>query len=398
MNLREEAILFAPDNVPDEYLNYYKINQAGGIVKAGESAFLNTNENRFRFRGRARLALPATSRTRSPPACGSRPAIQPISCRPSQTLDGTAPYTFGVDNLFIRYDARDADKFPWLSVIGGRFNSPWFTPTDLIFHRDLTFNGTAITARLGFGDGTADQSHAFLTVAAMPIQEIELTAQDKWLYAAQLGTNLRFTNDTRLRFAVAFYDFMNTQGRLNPFDSTQLDYTAPQFLRNGNTLFDIRNDDDPTTNLFALAAKFRLANVALTYDIPVGRYTLTFAADGVRNMGFKEQQVEDRTGVYVAPRTKGYQASASFGYPVVNTGGAWRALIGYRYLQRDAVLDSLTDSDFHGGGTDATGYYFVGDYGLAERLWMRLRYLSANEIDGPRLGVDTVQIDLNTSF
>jgi hypothetical protein len=82
----------------------------------------------------------------------------------------------------------------------------------------------------------------------------------------------------------------------------------------------------------------------------------------------------------------------------VTTAGAWRALIGYRYLQRDAVIDSLTDSDFHGGGTDATGYYFIGDYGLANHLWVRLRYLSANEIDGPRLGVDTVQIDLNTQF
>ena len=81
-----------------------------------------------------------------------------------------------------------------------------------------------------------------------------------------------------------------------------------------------------------------------------------------------------------------------------SSAGAWRALIGYRYLQRDAVIDAYTDSDFHFGGTDATGYYFVGEYGLANRVWARLRYLSANAIDGATLGIDTLQIDLNTRF
>jgi hypothetical protein len=74
-------------------------------------------------------------------------------------------------------------------------------------------------------------------------------------------------------------------------------------------------------------------------------------------------------------------------------------VIGYRYLRGDAVIDEYTDSDFHYfGGTNAKGYYLVVDYGLANRLWTRLRYLSANEIDGPRFGVDTLQIDLSTRF
>ena len=84
--------------------------------------------------------------------------------------------------------------------------------------------------------------------------------------------------------------------------------------------------------------------------------------------------VSANSAQYVAPRTKGYQGEISFGYPTVLTAGAWRGVLGYRYLQRDAVIDAYTDSDFHFGGTDATGYYFVGDYGLANRVWMRLRY------------------------
>jgi hypothetical protein len=84
---------------------------------------------------------------------------------------------------------------------------------------------------------------------------------------------------------------------------------------------------------------------------------------------------------------------------VVLSAGAWRATVGYRYLQSDAVLDEYTDSDFHYfGGTNAQGYYLVTDLGVANRVWLRLRYLSANQIDGPTFGVDTLQFDVNTRF
>ncbi len=123
--------------------------------------------------------------------------------------------------------------------------------------------------------------------------------------------------------------------------------------------------------------------------------------DGVKNFGFHYQDIIDRTGVTPASvhRNVGAQTEVSFGYPEVLTRGAWRATVGYRYLQGDAVMDEYTDSDFHYfGGTNARGFYVVVDYGVANRVWTRLRYLSANEIDGPTFGVDTIQLDLSTRF
>jgi hypothetical protein len=78
--------------------------------------------------------------------------------------------------------------------------------------------------------------------------------------------------------------------------------------------------------------------------------------------------------------------------------GTWRAALGYRYLQRDAVVDAFNDQDFHLGGTDAKGYTVTLDFAFNPRVWGRFRYLSANEIDGPPLGIDVWQIDLNTQF
>src|ERR1700760_4678598 len=147
--LREEALLYSGSNVQNFYLNYNAVNAAGGVAAAGANAFLDVDENRERFRGAARLAIQADL-TQSITA-GMRLSTGNTSdlVSPSQTLDGTAPFSFGIDNLFIRTDQKTDGGFPWLSAVGGRFNSPWFSPTDLIFHKQLTFNGVAETTRLG---------------------------------------------------------------------------------------------------------------------------------------------------------------------------------------------------------------------------------------------------------
>jgi hypothetical protein len=402
VTLREEDVFFDKNNISgivgNPYFNWYAVNLAGGISKAGINAYENTTVDRVRFRGRARLAV--DSDITDSVTAGMRIATGNTSdlVSETQTLDGTAPYQFGLDELYIRLDERNARKFPWLSVVGGRFLNPYGTPTDLIFHKDLTFEGVALTGRFGLGDGSAEQSHLFFTVGAHPIQEIALSPHDKWLAGGQLGANLRWGEGQHLRLSGAFYDYFNVTGRRNPPDSTIYNYTAPVFLRQGNTYYDISNSTDLTVNLFALAAKYRLANLNASYELGVGRYTLGLTADAVRNFGYSTADVSSLLGHYVAPRTKGYQAEVSFGYPTALTAGAWRGVVGYRYLQRDAVIDAYTDSDFHWGGTDAAGYYIVADYGLANRVWMRLRYLSSNAIDGATLGIDTLQLDLNTRF
>jgi hypothetical protein len=402
VTLRGEGLFYDGTNAHQQFYNYYQINQAGSIAAAGQNAFLDDNETRARFRGRARLGI--ESDLGNSFSAGMRLVTGNTTdlVSETQTVDGTAPYQFGIDELYIRLDKRNEQRFPWLSAVVGRFQNPYETPTDLIFHKDLTFTGVATTARFGFGDGSSDQSHLFLTVGGHQLQEIQFSAQDKWLAAAQLGANLRFTDSQRLRVAGAFYDYFNVTGRLNPPQEPGLyNFTAPQFMRYGNTVFDIDAASDPAHNLFAYASKFRLANVNVVYTMKfAGPYQLSVTVDGVKNFGYNVGQIEALTGNPVlGNRDTGLQTEVAFGYPTVLTAGAWRTVLGYRYLRGDAVMDEYTDSDFHYfGGTNAKGYYVVVDYGLSNRLWTRLRYLSANEIDGPRFGVDTLQWDLSTRF
>ncbi|HVP32955.1 MAG TPA: putative porin [Steroidobacteraceae bacterium] len=402
VTLREEGILYDPNNAHDQFFNYYGINTAGSIAKAGQNAFLEDNEDRVRFRGRARLGVDGA--LSDSVTAGMRLVTGNTSdlVSETQTLDGSLPYQFGLDELFIRFDERDAQRFPYLTAVVGRFLNPYGTPTNLIFHRDLTFTGAAATFRVALGDVDPDQSHFFFTLGGHPLQEIQFSAQDKWLVAGEIGSYLHWDETQHLWLRGAFFDYFNVTGRINPPGSPGLyNYTAPQFVRYGNTMVDIANGADPTTNLFAYASKFRLGNFNATYAVDIGRYQLSWTVDGVKNFGFNYQQILNLTGTPPASRTRdlGGQTEVAFGDPQVLKRGAWRALVGYRYLQGDAVMDAYTDSDFHYfGGTNARGYYFVVDYGLANGLWTRFRYLSANEVDGPTYGINTLQLDLWASF
>jgi len=405
VTFRSQADMYAKDNTPNAILDFNGINAAGGIGK-DSFPFLNTTENRDRFRLRARLGLDAqlspnfTSEIRLSSGSLTDPSSE------SQT-EGTygQRYSIALDRAYIRFNSSPPGELSAVTAEGGRFENPWFSPTELVYARDLQFEGAAAALRWGFGSGGADQSQVFATFGAIPVLEVPTEiSENKWLLGAQLGAGLRWADgEQHLQFAGGYYDFVHVTGVRNTPDSTLTNVTAPAFIRFGNTVFDIANSTIPDSgvNLFALAAHFRLIDVAATYELAFPRYSLAVAAEAVRNIGYNLADVEalaQPLQPIPSPQNRGYVADISFGDPIVQRRWAWRARAGYRYVQSDAVIDAWTDADFHEGGTNAAGYYLWGDLGLAKNVWLRVRYFSGNEITGPRYGVDIVQIDMNTRF
>jgi polyhydroxyalkanoate synthesis regulator phasin len=404
VTFREQSDIFAKDN-SSQIFDYNAINAAGGFFKA-PYPFLDTTHDRNRFRLRARVGVEGdispylTAFIRL--ASGT---LTTNAASESQTL-GTygERYTVGFDQAYIRWNTNTIDQLSFSTAQFGRMPNPWFAPTELVYSRDLSFEGVSDTLRLGWGEGGSDRSHVYLTLGAFPMLEVPLVNQEnKWLVGGQLGTNLRFSGGAdHIRLGMAYYDFLHITGRKNLPDSTQLNYTAPVFVQGGNSMFDISNSTtDPTVNLFALASHFRIADVAANYEHNFSpRYSLALTGEAVRNLGFNLTQVEALTQQALPSNENvGYVGEVSFGTPVVNRFGAWRAAVGYRYVKRDAVLDAWTDADFHEGGTNTDGYYVWTSFGLARDTWLRVRYMSSNEIDGlQRYGLDIVQIDLNARF
>lgn len=398
VRLRGQSDNFAADNAPNQYYDVLAVNSRGGIGRAGTAAFLNTTEDRLRERLRARIAINAniSSGVSATVRLASGNLVDPVST--NQTLGQSgARYTVGIDQAYLRFDTNSNAEIPWMTVWGGRIPNPYYS-TDLVWDPDLQFEGIAATWRLDFGGSAAASKNIYLTAGAFPLQEIELSTKDKWLYGGQLGVDWSSLSGLRARLAASYYYFQNISGVRNLPDSSLLDYTAPQWVQKGNTLFDIRNDIPTDTNLLALAAEYHLANMTLGLEAPAFGHKILFTADYVRNVGFDRDQILARTGINALQRNEGYQFELGVGTTEARNRGDWRAYLEYRYLQADAVLDAFTDSDFHLGGTDAKGYVLRGEWWFKDRVSLGLRYLSSSEIDGPPLGIDTLMLDINGAF
>jgi hypothetical protein len=405
VTVREQSDIFAKDNQPYTILDFNAINQYGGFSKVpGVSAFLDTTGNRNRLRERARFGVQAdvTPRISAFIRLASGSLTDPGS--ESQTFGTYAErWTVGFDQAYLLMQSSPAPHLSAATLELGRTPDPWFAPTELVYARDLSFEGASGTLRWGWGAGGDNRSHVYLTAGGFPMLEIPLVNQEnKWLVGGQAGVNLRLGDRQFLRTGFAYYDFLHVTGIFNPEYSTYYNFTAPAFERTGNTMFDIANQPtDPTVQLWALAAQFRIADIAATYELDFPRYTLSISGEAVRNIGYDRQQIEALSGqTFDSPEDKGYVGEISFGDPLLGTLQPlqWRLALGYRYVQPDAVLDAWTDADFHEGGTNAKGYYFWGTLVVAKNTWLRLRYLSGNEIVGPRYGLDIVQFDVNTRF
>lgn len=405
VRVRDEADEFASSNPTDTYLDFNEVNSAGGIEKAGQLAFLNTTEDQNRLRLRARFGFDTdlgsgfTMAMRL--ATGSTGEI--ISTT-NQTL-GTygAGYVVTFDEALLRWTGQSSSGGQILTIYGGRFDNPWLS-TDLVWYGDLTFEGLISKYQVNFSDDPDHRHDLYVTLGALPLTSFspfssDPTNQQKWLVAAQMGADLHFEDDSRLRFGAAYYDYIHIVGQRNAPEGTLLDWTAPAFVQKGNTVFDISNTTDPTVNLFALASDFRIVDLIAVADIRVlSGYSLSFTTEALKNVGFNTAEVMARVGSYVAPRTNGYRADVGFGSSDVGAFGTWRASLGYRYLERDAVLDAFNDEDFHLGGTDAKGSTFIFDFSINPRVFMRLKYMAANAIDGPPLTIDVWQLDMNGRF
>ena len=402
VTVREQSDMFAKDNglVPD----FNAINAAGGAAFA-QYPYLDTTDDRNRFRLRARLGVEGDVSPYITAFIRLASGSLTNAASESQTFGTYAErYNVGIDEAYIRWNTNTLDKLSFSTANFGRMLNPFFSPTELVYARDLTFEGVSDTLRLGWGEGAANKSHVYLTLGAFPMLEVPLENQDnKWLVGGQIGTNLRFNDGAdHLRAGLAYYDFLHVTGVLNSQTAPgATNFTAPTFVQSGNTMFNIANNPINTEDqLWALAAHFRIVDVTANFEHNfTPNYSLAITGEAVRNIGYNMTQVEALTlQKYSANENKGYVGEVSFGTPVVDRFGAWRTAVGYRYVRADAVLDAWTDADFHEGGTNTLGYYFWTSFGITKNTWLRVRYMSGNEIDGPRYGLDILQVDLNARF
>jgi hypothetical protein len=434
IRLRFEDQFFGDNNQPNTYYNWPLINKSGGITNV-TNPYLNTTEDRDRFRMRLRVGFDAliTDGLKAGVRMTTSNDFSPISINQTLGQYGTG-YQVQLDRAFLQYDYLDDKGHDWVTAWGGRMPNPFFS-SDNLFDPDLNFEGFATTLRVPFGSdytpelaayqmintagrqqinwGYTKPNEVYLTAGFFPLQEIQLSSHDKYLWAAQGGFDWLFAGHSRLKAGVAYYDYNNVQAKVDPLGSTEYDWTAPQFFTQGNSVAQISNGSvDANGNvsfaneprLVGLASKFQVFDAMLTYDYTgfapnhimlIGNYS--------HNFGFDQEQIL-RTlnghlfGQSMEPRTNAYEVRFEVGRPNIARFGDWNVWLAYKYLDRDSVMDAFTDSNFHLSGTNSKGWVLSGNYAIATNAWLNLRWFSTSVVSGPAYDVDILLADLNARF
>lgn len=377
----------------------------------GAPTMLDIRNDRERARVRMRLAVKA--KVNNSIEAGIRIASgnlqDPVST--NQTLGNTGSrYDVTLDRAYLKYTNTNNDGYDWLTVWGGRIPNPWFS-TDLIWDSDLSFEGFAATARHNFAGGdslydiTETNKEIFLTMGAFPIEEFAESSNDPWLFGAQLGGGITFNNQNQIKLGVAYYYYDDLQVDPAPLNTGSLfDFRAPQNIGQGNSLIEIQ-DPSSTSLLLGYASDFELLGFTAQGELSTfAPYRLKLTGEYFENIGYDRNDVNELLGFDLKEETTAYQMRIDFGWPRLNQLGNWRIYGAYKYIERDALLAAFTDSDFHGGGTDAEGYVLGADYGLGQNAWLSLKWISSDEIDGPEYrnidcdGVDVLGNPINCDY
>lgn len=435
VRLRNESRFYSGSN-SDIQIDWAAINSGSGFdvnpnTNLSLPPLLNTRQNRpNQWRARARLGVLAD--VSESVKAGVRLATgndnSPVST--NQTLGGgLAKKDVWLDQAWASYQ-----PFEWMQVTGGRFGNP-FVSTDTLYSYDLNFDGLAAQFEKALPNRDVTM---FGTLGFIPLEyskdnspsnsQEKMKSEMKYLLGAQIGADWKVNNDNRLRGALAYYDFHNVTGRVSDpcalyagADGCSTDWTRPAFMQKGNTLMLLRNialnpldpANTPQPQYVGLASKFQLMDVNLRWDTKVAGYGLRLDGNYIRNLAYDADEMWNRANGGIVNNFGGsggtsrddfksggnaYMFQATFGKPTPAARGDWNVLAGYKRIEPDAMPDGYNDSTFHGGGTNARGYYLGGSYALDKNAWVTGRWISTKEVFGPPLSIDTLQFEFNARF
>ena len=411
--------------------NFNAINTGAPFDTSGNqfSPQYNVDQNRQRSRLYARLGteIMLGEGFNAGFCLGTGDSSTPTSL--NQTLGGSggnfSKYAIWLDRAFVSYDAGPGDGEE-LTFLLGRFNNPFFS-TDVQWDPDVGFDGMALRGKVKITDNVS----TFFTAGYFPVyntdfnfasnQPAKFSSTDKWLAGAQIGIDWKISKDLTAKAGLAYYDFTNIEGRLSsPFtplsasDAGNTDTTRPGFAQRGNTYMALRDIVPTAANNFGtinqyqyygLATPFR--NVTLTGRLDYDHFDplrVSLLGEATKNVAFNKgavsQQAVNNLGANggFGGGDMAWNLGLLVGKPALESLGDWQAGFGYRYVESDAVVDGFTDSDFGSGGTNLQGFTLGGKLALSKAVYCGLRWMSANEITGPPLKSDTLQIDLHAKF
>ena len=332
-----------------------RINWSGDFRYRYENISIEGRDDRNRERIRARAHMEATVTDTVTVGLGlATGGDDPVST--NQTLGGGGS-TKGM-NLDLAY-------FSWTGlknteVVGGKFKN--------LLHRvgknGLLWDGDWNPEGLGI---RYENENFFVSGLGTWVESDSRSSNSEFSYGLQTGFEFDLGSDVGLLVGAGYYHF-DTAGK-GPFFGDEDDFFGNSF------------DPDTLTYIYDYHEIETFAE--LDFDL-LGRPTKVFA-NYVVNIEADDHDTAWATG---------------FKYGNAKEAGTWDFGVVYQYLEADAVLGLLTDSDFGGGGTNSKGFIFKGGYAIARNWKANFTYfddeIGISEPDPKDFG--RLQLDLNFKY
>ena len=312
----------------------YQIEQ-----KPGE---ISRNRARLRFRLGTKASISDDITVQAGIATGSE---DPRST--NQTLENG----FTTKGLHLNYAYLNYMVQKGLTISAGKMKNPLWRTSDLMWDGDITPEGFSINYKT---------KELFATLGHFNIDMIKGSRLDPVLVAIQTGLQQSFGKSISAKLSGQLYQVQNMVLK------ERLDNSAG------------------TNSLFEKDPMIVGASASITQKKLFGLPQISLFADLLYNT----VQSSDN---------KVYLTGVSFGHKKVRAHGQWKAKALYRYLQQDATLDILPDSDSFGGATGIKGLELIATYGLNKNTSISIDYYLTETISDKTTQY-LIQADLNVKF
>jgi polyhydroxyalkanoate synthesis regulator phasin len=260
-----------------------------------------------------------------------------------------------------------------ISLSGGKLKdlTVW-EPADLLWDTDIRPEGGLLSLNYKVND----QVNLFSNISALVVDENQTSndTSDPFMYAVQGGVQGKVTESIDYKLAETFYGFDNLKkglldNRSSPATNTTTATSQYKFLY----------------NVLATGAEFGINDpFGEAFPIYIGR--IGFIGEFVHNPDPDDNNNGWLGGMYL-------------GSAKVSGKGQWKLTGSYRYLGKDAWLDTFPDSDFYGGATDVKGYEAILEYGLTKNVIFGIDYYHTQRITAtPKAPESVLQTDLVFKF
>ncbi len=352
-----------------KYLQSVKIGGDYRLRFDNEHYKKTTTADRARFRMRLRLNtdfyLPNDVAVKTTFASGTGEATST-----NQTFGNlNSQKALWVDKAYLEWGA-----LSFLKLQGGRMANPLWTlySTDAVWDADVNPEGFSQSLNYLLGG----KANLFVNGLQMVSAERSGDIHDGYLFTEQIGAEVQLPMESRLKVAYSYNDWKNT---------SQSNFAQTK-VQEGNRRVTVNGSAN------TLASKFGVSEINAELSSWVGRLPLSLQGTFVQNNRVSSSFVEKEN--------KGYQTGAILGK--AKDAHTWELAYFYKYLQSDATVADVSDSDFGAGGTNRVGHIMWAAYSPTEWLNLKTKYFITKNIDktfpGATGDINRIQVDAQVKF